>query len=235
MSKILDKITKDYQDDVLVRIAYHSSAIENNRITLNETITILLEDKMPNSNFSIREFFEVENHRQALDFVWENLESSLDIYSIKKIHHYLLDRLNHERGQFKTQRNAIAGASFNTASVQETPILMQQWIDNTNYRLNVATNDEEKVKIILESHIQFERIHPFIDGNGRTGRLIMLHQFLQNNLVPLIIQKENKREYLDILDNQDVDGFYNLYQKNYDFEFTKLEIFFEQKNEDLER
>lgn len=234
MNTILEKITKEYQDDILVRIAYHSSAIENNRITLNETITILLEDKMPNSNFSIREFFEVENHRQALNFVWENLNQSLDLYKIKKIHAYLLDRLNHERGQFKTQRNAIAGASFNTASVQETPLLMQQWIDNTNYRLSIAKNNEEKIKIILESHIQFERIHPFIDGNGRTGRLIMLQQFLQNNLVPFIIQKDNKKMYLDILDNQDVEEFYKLYQKYYDFELTKLEIFFDQKN-DLER
>lgn len=234
MNTILEKITKEYQDDILVRIAYHSSAIENNRITLNETITILLEDKMPNSNFSIREFFEVENHRQALNFVWENLNQSLDLYKIKKIHSYLLDRLNHERGQFKTQRNAIAGASFNTASVQETPLLMQQWIDNTNYRLSIAKNNEEKIKIILESHIQFERIHPFIDGNGRTGRLIMLQQFLQNNLVPFIIQKDNKKMYLDILDNQDVEEFYKLYQKYYDFELTKLEIFFDQKN-DLER
>lgn len=234
MNTILEKITKEYQDDILVRIAYHSSAIENNRITLNETITILLEDKMPNSNFSIREFFEVENHRQALNFVWENLNQSLDLYKIKKIHAYLLDRLNHERGQFKTQRNAIAGASFNTTSVQETPLLMQQWIDNTNYRLSIAKNNEEKIKIILESHIQFERIHPFIDGNGRTGRLIMLQQFLQNNLVPFIIQKDNKKMYLDILDNQDVEEFYKLYQKYYDFELTKLEIFFDQKN-DLER
>lgn len=234
MNTILEKITKEYQDDILVRIAYHSSAIENNRITLNETITILLEDKMPNSNFSIREFFEVENHRQALNFVWENLSQSLDLYKIKKIHAYLLDRLNHERGQFKTQRNAIAGASFNTASVQETPLLMQQWIDNTNYRLSIAKSNEEKIKIILESHIQFERIHPFIDGNGRTGRLIMLQQFLQNNLVPFIIQKDNKKMYLDILDNQDVEEFYKLYQKYYDFELTKLEIFFDQKN-DLER
>lgn len=101
----------------------------------------------------------------------------------------------------------IIGAEFQTASPAETPVLITQLVDNLQYRLDNAKTNDDKLLSILDTHIQFERIHPFSDGNGRTGRMIMVYSLLQEGFPPLIIEKESKAQYIEFLGNQDVDGF----------------------------
>ena len=79
-----------------------------------------------------------------------------------------------------------------------------------DYQLKNSNSDSEKLKIILENHIKFERIHPFSDGNGRTGRLIMLALMLENNLTPFVITVEDRAKYMDILRSQDIENCINL-------------------------
>ena len=202
----------EYSKDVLVRMAHHSSGLEGNTITLSETVSIILYHTV-NSNRSInmREIYEVANHEQAFDCLFHAIDNEklLTIETVKDMHKALTDRLQYDKGQFKEHDNAIIGATFQTASAKETPLFMLQWVENLNYQISHAKSEEEKVKIILDFHIQFERIHPFSDGNGRTGRMLMNYSFLQNNLPPLIIQKEQKAEYIKVLSDVDVDGFYN--------------------------
>lgn len=157
------KLVKDYIDDILVRATHHSSAIENNTITLNETASILLYNTIP-GKVSIREFYEVDNHRMAFNYLINNLDEEFSLTTVHEIHSLLLDRLHHERGKFKSQENAIMGAGFSTSSPQETPMLMEQWMDNINMRIGPAKSDEEVIQAICESHIEFERIHPSICG-----------------------------------------------------------------------
>ena len=104
-------------------------------------------------------------------------------------------------------RDRIIGAEFQTASPSETPFLAQQLVDNLEYRMENATTEEEKLEGILDTHIQFERIHPFSDGNGRTGRMLMNYSLLQEKLPPLIIEKETKATYIELLAKQDLNGF----------------------------
>ena len=111
---------------------------------------------------------------------------------IKEINKILLNRLNHNAGNFKIDYNYIRGADFETASSSETPYKMNEWFENMNFQL------------------KFERIHPFSDGNGRTGRLIMLALMLENNLTPFVITVENRAKYMDILRNQDIESFVGL-------------------------
>ena len=87
---------------------------------------------------------------------------------------------------------------------------MKEWFENMDYQLKNSNSDSEKLKIILENHIKFERIHPFSDGNGRTGRLIMLALMLENNLTPFVITVEDRAKYMDILRSQDIENFINL-------------------------
>lgn len=200
--------SKDYLDDILVRAAHHSSAIENNTISLAETVSILVHNTIPHQ-VSLRELYEVDNHRYALDYVLQSVQEKtpFSLHIVREIHYLLLDRLHHEPGTFKSEDNAIVGAEFQTASVTETPMLMQQWIDNVDYRLKNASSKQEIIEVICDSHIRFERIHPFQDGNGRTGRLIMLYLCLLYNLPPLIIHKEDKAAYFMFLAEEDVQGF----------------------------
>lgn len=204
-------LPREYIDDLLVRIAYHSSAIEGNTISLADTVTILLHETIP-GKVSKREFYEIENHKQALEYVIDQLENneSLSLNIVRGIHTQLMDHLNFDRGMWKTHDNAIVGADFNTASAHDVPYLMKQWIDNLNYRLHQSKTDEEKIKHILEMHIDFERIHPFSDGNGRTGRLLIIYSLLEHDISPIIIPVDLKSDYIRFLANKDSEGLYNL-------------------------
>ena len=198
--KILEQFTEEYIDDLNVRMTHHSNAIEGNTLTLNETATIILDDTIPNA-MSKREFLEVLNHSDALKFLLAELQNNtVDIYMIKEINKILLNRLNHNAGNFKTDYNYIRGANFETASPSETP----------SEPLMANTLTSARAISVLTHLIKFERIHPFFDGNGRTGRLIMLALMLENNLTPFVITVENRAKYTDILRNQDIENFVSL-------------------------
>ena len=210
MSGFLNKMPQNYLDDMLVRLAHHSAGIEGNTISLPATVSIILNGTLPiSSGATVREFYEIENHKQAFSNMLDHLESNdtLSVSIIKEVHADLTDRLQYDKGQFKKNENLIIAAEFQTASPSETPFLVQQLVDNLEYRLENAATDEEKLERILDAHIQFERIHPFSDGNGRTGRVIMNYSLLQEGFPPLIIEKETKATYIELLAKQDLDGF----------------------------
>ena len=207
---ILHTFSKDYLDDILVRLAHHSAGIEGNTISLPATVSIIVNGTLPMSGkATVREFYEIENHKQAFENMLSHLlnEDPLTIAIVKDIHADLTDRLQYDRGQFKKNENMIIGSEFQTASPAETPFLVQQLVDNLEYRLDVADSDDDKLLAILDTHIQFERIHPFSDGNGRTCRMTLNYSLLQQRFPPLIIEKEPKAQYIEFLGNQDVDEF----------------------------
>ena len=144
-------------------MACHSSGIEGNTITLPETVSIILENTLPSSRKGIREFYEIENHKQTFEFLFENINDTveLNINLLLNMHKYLVDRLQHDTGNFKSSQIAIVWAEFQTASPTETSYLIRQWIDNTNYRLNNTDKDNEILSILADTNIQFERTHPF--------------------------------------------------------------------------
>lgn len=127
----------------------------------------------------------------------------------------------------------ILGANFQTASPKETPFLIAQLIDNLTYRLEAAESDTDKLFAILDTHIQFERIHPFSDGNGRTGRMLLIYPLLEQGLPPLIIEKENKAKYIEFLGNQDVEGFLSFAKKLLAQEEKRIQPFQNMANEQI--
>ena len=146
----------------------------------------------------------------------------LNIDLLLNMHKYLVDRLQHDAGCFKSSQNAIVIAEFQTASPSETPSLIHQWIDNTNYRLNNAKEDAEILEILADTHIQFERIHPFSDGNGRCGRLFLLYLGIKYLHSPLIISTENRVEYMEYLAEQNVAGLTSLLSNSLKFEKERV-------------
>ena len=233
---ILDTFSKDYLDDILVRLAHHSAGIEGNTISLPATVSIIVNGTLPMSGkATVREFYEIENHKQAFENMLSHLlnEDPLTVTIIKDIHADLTDRLQYDRGQFKKNENMILGAEFQTASPSETPFLMTQLIDNLAYRLEGAESDDEKLIAVLDSHIQFERIHPFSDGNGRTGRMVLNYSLLQQGFPPLIIEKETKAEYIEFLGNQDLEGFFHFAKKLLAKEEKRSQAFKNMTNEQI--
>lgn len=221
-------LTRDYFDDILVRLAHHSAGLEGNTISLPATVSIIVNGTLPiSSGVTVREFYEIENHKQAFEHMINHLTNGdkLSIDIIKEIHSDLTDRLQYDKGQFKKNENMILGAEFQTASPAETPMFISQLVDNLNYRLEHAKEKEDKLKAILDTHIQFERIHPFSDGNGRTGRMIMNYSLLQEGFPPLIIEKEAKAQYVELLANQDVDYFLTFAEFTLDKESKRVIAF----------
>lgn len=221
-------LSQDYLDDVLVRMAYHSSGIEGNTISLPQTVSIILEGTLPSSSKSIREFYEIENHKQTFDYMLTLLETdkTLSVEIIKTIHELLTDRLQHDKGQFKTQQNAIRGAEFKTATPDETPFLMNQWVDKTNFRLNnIAQSEHEQLEILADSHIQFERIHPFSDGNGQVGRLILMFLSLKYMEAPVVIHKDWRGQYMKFLGEQNIQELSKLFEESLSFERQRITEF----------
>ena len=219
-------INYEYFLDLSVRMTHHSNAIEGNTLTLNETATIILDSTIPGSK-SVREVFEVLNHKRAIDYMLTELanDQKLDIYVIKNINKEILDRLNDNAGNFKNSSNAIIGANFETSTPSQTLILTKNWIENLNYRLELCKNTDEKLLEILNSHVEFERIHPFSDGNGRTGRLIMLYLCFQEKVSPFVIEKSDRALYMTYLREQNVDIIFERIKELQEFEENRLKQF----------
>jgi len=219
-------INYEYFLDLSVRMIHHSNAIEGNTLTLNETAAIILDSTIPGSK-SVSEVFEVLNHKKAIDYMISELENEkkLDIYMIKKINKEILDRLNDNAGNFKNSSNAIIGADFETSTPSQAPALIKNWIENLNYRLELCKNNNEKLLEILHSHIEFERIHPFSDGNGRTGRLIMLYLCFQEKISPFVIEKSDRALYMNYLREQNTDIIFERVKELQDFEERRMKQF----------
>lgn len=94
----------------------------------------------------------------AFNHIIEHINQELTISLIHDVHSLLMDRIHHERGRFKSQENAIVGAAFQTASPEETPSLMHQWIQNLKYQIQQAKSADEITTAVCSSHIEFERI-----------------------------------------------------------------------------
>ncbi|QQK74927.1 Fic family protein [Salicibibacter cibarius] len=218
-------LSEDYYNDLLVRMAHHSSAIENNTISLPESVSILLYDTVP-AKKSLREVFEILNHRKAFEILLDHVKQTEDYVSIVcELHAKLLDRLHHERGSFKKAENAILGADFQPTPPSQVYLAMRQWHDNIVYRENNASSAQEIIDIAASSHLQFERIHPFADGNGRVGRMFIIFLLLKYDLPPIVIEKSDKERYIFLLANQDEEGLASLFSEKITIEKDKQKKF----------
>ena len=196
------KFPFEYMEDILVRMAHHSTAIEGNTLTQAETISILIHNFIPR-DMSEREYYEVKNYRKAFNTLLE-ADRKITTELIKKYNKYIMENLHDLNGKFKTTQNLILGAEFEPTKPYLVPFEIEDWCNNLSYRLENAKTNEEKVEIIMDQHIKFEKIHPFIDGNGRTGRLLIIHSCLKEDLEPIIIPKEEKGKYINLLASENL-------------------------------
>ncbi|RND41242.1 Fic family protein [Lacticaseibacillus paracasei] len=201
--------SEEYLEDVLVRFAYHSTGIEGNTLTLRDTQRILEAHVLPSSeNHSLRELYEVDNHRRAFDFLLTAAVEQQPFNStlVRHLHYLLMDRIRVDAGEYKTAGNRIQGASFRTAEPFEVPFKIQEWCDNLNWRLDHAKTFDERLEALLDSHIKFEQIHPFSDGNGRTGRMLINYGLILDHQPLLVIERKDREHYIDLEAREDVNG-----------------------------
>jgi len=196
-----------YAEDVLVRIAHHSAAIEGNTLTVSDAITLLVDERIPTSGKTMRELYEVANHREAFASTVQHAFSgeALTTAFVHQVHAELLDHLRDDRGRWKTTQNAILGASVETAAPSQVPWLMEQWTENASWQAS-NLRGSDAVRAIADAHAQLEQIHPFADGNGRTGRMLVVWQALRAFGTPIIIEAAQRTTYLEALRQDDRDS-----------------------------
>ncbi len=199
--------SNDYLDDLLVRTAHHSTAIEGNTLTQGEVKSILIDGYIPRA-MNLRELNEVINYKSFMQYIRDNLHSlpPLSLERIKNIHFLLCQNaIDGVAGTFKTIPNMIIGASFTPTQPYMVITELQEWILNLEAQLESQTK-ESIIEAICRQHIAFEHIHPFSDGNGRVGRALMVYICLQKCIAPIVVTKEDKAEYISYLNTEDVNG-----------------------------
>ena len=221
----------DYMLDLCVRMAHHSTAIEGNTITLAQTKSIIVDNYIPRE-VKEREFYEVRNYRYLIPVLIESLNTDEVINNelIKRFHSVIMKDLHKEAGMFKMVENMIIGADFESTKPYLVPTELKNWCDNLNYKLNNSRNLQEKLSAIFESHIQFEKIHPFSDGNGRTGRLLIVYSCFENNLVPFVIPQDRKDFYLACLAENRIKDLVKFGEELMKKEEDRINLFLQQNN-----
>ena len=212
---------KDYLEDLITRSTYHSNAIEGSTLTYAETYAILYND----NSFKIqgkepREIYEAINHKNALDLVFKNLQNKdlFDERFIKSLNETINKNIKETDG-YRTVQVFIRGSEHIPPAPEKIPNLMNYYVYNYN-------NDTQEIfNKIAKYHIEFEKIHPFEDGNGRTGRLLLTYELLKNNLPTVVISKEDRVKYFEFLRNNDILGLAKWFNVLSNEELKRMEKF----------
>lgn len=210
------------RENYVLEWTYNSNAIEGNTLTLVETKVVL--EGITVGGKSMREHLEAINHKEAIlfleDLVKENNE--LSEFDIKAIHSLVLKGIdNSNAGKYRTENVIISGATHKPPESILVPEQMEQLI----LRYNEWITQYHPLIIAALLHGEFVKIHPFIDGNGRTSRLLMNFEVIKNGYPPIIIKNEMRPQYYESLDKAHITGDYT--------DFIKLVVEAEERSLDL--
>jgi len=188
LGKLDLKIIEDMFKDFKTYYIYNTNAIEGNTLTLEETSQVL-NDNISLEGKDLREIFDHVNEREAFDYILKE-KPSLSHESIIKIQSMLLDKIDKRVGAYRTQNVRVIGASFKTTPFEYVKTDM-------NLLLKWHSLNKKMHPLVMSAlfHEKFERIHPFCDGNGRTGRMISNMILIKSGFPPLIIENKDRKEY----------------------------------------
>lgn len=204
------------EESINLEWTYNSNGIEGNTLTLRETQVVL--EGITVGGKSIREHLEAINHEKAIlylnDLVKEN--NPITERNIKSIHQLVLKDIDNENaGRYRRENVTIKGATHISPDYLKVPELMEKLV--LNYE---NWNDFHPIIQAALLHGELVKIHPFIDGNGRTSRLLMNLDLMNHGYNPVIIKKEDRLEYYEALDKAHTTGDYTDFVKL----IIKLEI-----------
>lgn len=180
------------REEFLINFTYNSNAIEGNTLTLQETALILKEgitiDKKP-----LKEHLEAVGHKDAFYYIEELVKEKIDISekTIKDIHILVLMDKPQDRGRYRRIPVTIIGAVHEPPQPYIVPKLMEDLI----YEYIEVMEGLHIIEKISLFHLKFEGIHPFIDGNGRTGRLLLNLELMKEGYPPINIKFQDRKKY----------------------------------------
>lgn len=184
----------DIHDQFMLSLTYHSNRIEGSTLSEDETGDILFRNKTIH-NKSIVEHLEAKNHQAALEYVFThiNKKGRIDEKFILRLHGILLNAIRDDVGIYRGHNVRILGTYVPTANHLKVPCLMKELVKD------IHGKSSDSIRDITDIHSRFEKIHPFGDGNGRVGRLLMYAMALRSNLPPIVIRSEYRKLYATYL------------------------------------
>ena len=189
--------SREILDRLTVNLTYHSNATEGSTMTEKDVEAVIFDNKVLKNRTAIEQR-EAINHQTALHFLLDELQSQGRDFSftpdlVKATHLRLTNGVMSDAGEYRRTPARIRGANVPLANFIKIPELVKLWCDRAN---------EETADVITKlavSHAEFEKIHPFADGNGRTGRLLMFVMALHLKIVPPVLKKERRSAYYKYL------------------------------------
>ncbi|MFA5746203.1 MAG: Fic family protein [archaeon] len=193
----LDRNTqREIYDNFVVSFTYNTTSIEGNTIPLSDVRKILFDDKIQLKNKTLREIYDLRNTKDTFFSIVES-KKPINIDFIINTHKQLVKDVD-ERIGFRKHDVRVIKSRFDSAPYFRIEKEIQELINW--YKENKKLNPFILATIF---HHKFEKIHPFADGNGRTGRLLMNYILIKNNYPPIIITKKNRDKYLEALESAD--------------------------------
>lgn len=202
LAKVVDAVAlAKWEGSFELEYTHESTAIEGNTLSLMET-KVVLEDGISVGGKHLREIFEVVNHKKAYDFIKGRIadKEPLTEAMVKDIHSILMENI-FAGGFYRNVNVRITGAAHIPPDPDEAYRQMKNFFADLSWRYQ-----DDPVTLAAWTHAEFVKIHPFIDGNGRTSRLIMNYQLLLNGLVSVSIPKLDRLEYFRYLEEYAVNG-----------------------------
>lgn len=189
---------KRLHEEFIIENTYHSNAIEGNTLTLRET-ALILQEGITIAEKPLRDHLEAIGHKDAFEYIISLADTATPLTErvIKDIHSLVLMNDAMNRGVYRNLPVSIMGALHKPPQPYLVPIQMEQLIAD----YEDMKRDRHIIEAIAEFHLRFEGIHPFIDGNGRTGRLILNFELIKAGMLPVNIKFGDRMKYYDCFDD----------------------------------
>ena len=192
------------KEQMEIEYIYNSTSIEGNTLSLNET-RLILEEGITISGKSLREHLDVINQKEAISWIEEFIKNKAKIKEsdIIELHRLTLKAIsNYWAGKYKISQNRVLGSKLKTTP----PYKVHSEMNNLVYKIE---NNKEFNTIELAAYVHHElvRIHPFVDGNGRTARLLMNLILMREGYPPIVIAKKERKKYFESLEKAHFGNF----------------------------
>ena len=202
--KLNELLSKQLKKDLNIKWTYNSTGIEGNSYTLNQT-RILLAEGITIGGKRLVEHLEVIGHSEAIEYLEDIIENNVELTEreIKNIHSLVTkDIENVNSGAYRNNAVYISGSKH----IPPQPYLVSEKMEELMLWYNNESKNIHPIERAAILHGEFVSIHPFIDGNGRTARLLLNFELMKNNYPAIIIEIEEREKYFDALEVGNLSG-----------------------------
>ncbi|MEP7166473.1 MAG: Fic family protein [Candidatus Woesebacteria bacterium] len=208
-----------------IELTYTSNAIEGNTLSRAET-ALVVEKGVTVDGKTLQEHLEAVNHAQAFDWVIQRIDTTkqdITESTILDLHQLILQKIvDNQAGRYRTVPVRIAGSTVIMPNAMKVPELMSEYVSW------LQKNTDHLVAVAVDAHFKLVSIHPFVDGNGRTARLLMNLLLMQAGYPPAIIRKEERTQYIASIEKAQLGGsLADYYALMYEAVNRSLDIYLE--------